>query len=308
MIYLSAALTFTYTPGYTLRQRRHAMTIGAPKKSAASTTPTTTTGATRERSPNYPAIPLEEAVSKTKKLYSQIKRAVVQPSMAVGAWGYKGLTGSNRPQLAALKQYGFAEYDKTGNVKLSRRGLEVAIRLPESAEYAAALREAALAPAIFRDLHAEMFGASDEMLRQHLVLNKGFSMDGAKRAIQAYRDTLAFANLDDIGYNDVNEEVADMPDSDRNDGRVPTHTPPYVAVREPIREAAPAAGPDYKVQLSNGVTAELTFRGNPVTPLELRLLREFLEFTERAMQATSVAAGESSSSAISAIPGDVEAP
>jgi hypothetical protein len=234
----------------------------------------------RERSPNYPGFPLEDAVKNTQQMFKVASRSAVAPVVAVKAWGYTSLNGLSRVRLAALRAYGLIEVEKGGNVKLSRRGLTLSLRSHDSPEYTAAIKEAALTPPIFQDLYETKNGVADEALQHHLVVDRKFSLDGAKRVIEIYRANCEFASLDGVGYTDDIEEEFDVPNTSHP--ATPTATP-----------AAPAASPvtanvpgvkQYSWPLSSEVTAEVIFRGDKVTRRELRLLGEYLKLAEKALQ------------------------
>lgn len=230
----------------------------------------------RERSPNYPQIPLETAVQSVRALFKKESRTAVPPEVAVQAWNYQGMSGPARVRIAALRQYGLVESEKSGKIKVSTRGMALSMRSPDSPEYIAALKESALTPAIFRELYENQNGASDEALKYHLVADRKFSPDGARRLIQAYRATVELANLGQMSYDvdaDADEADADI-DRDRDeemddtpagrDGRVPSTL-------------------QYRVQLTDGIIAEVTFRGGNVTPRALRVLRAHLKLAEVAL-------------------------
>src|SRR5437867_12855179 len=114
----------------------------------------------KDRSPNYPALSLETAVQRAKALYEREGRSAVAPEVAVKAWGYRSLSGPSRSQIAALRHYGLIEQPSNGNLRLSNRALALVLRSPDSPEYQAALRDAALTPALFRELYEDRMGAS----------------------------------------------------------------------------------------------------------------------------------------------------
>lgn len=235
----------------------------------------------KERSPNYPAISLEEAIKRAQVLFKTASRTAVAPLVAVKGWGYTGLNGVSRTRLAALRHYGLTEVDKTGNVKLSRRGLTFAMRSADSPEYIDAIKEAALTPTIFRDLYETRNGVSDEALRHYLVVEKKFSPDGARRVLETYRSTIEFANLGGDRYTDDTEEEFDVEQKTRQD----SHQDSYQ--EKPRQSSEGAFVEQYRWPLSGGVTAEVTFRGNRVTLRELELLREYLLLAEKALDSAN---------------------
>src|SRR5260370_11643784 len=161
------------------------------------------------RSPNYPAISLRESYQRTKLLWTKERRTPVPPDVAAKAIGYSGLSGPSRTLLAAAKKYGLIDSDED-TVKVS----ELTVRIAHSAnddETIVALREAGLKPELFSQLYAQYRHASDDAIRSYLIAKLNFSDAGARQVLKAYRDTLAFARLDDTEYNPpVEREDANM--------------------------------------------------------------------------------------------------
>ena len=65
---------------------------------------------------------------------------------------------------------------------------------PADAKWIEAARAAVLSPTLFADLH-ERSGMDDEQLQFHLVRDRAFSEDGARRAIRSFRVSAALAGL-----------------------------------------------------------------------------------------------------------------
>ena len=157
--------------------------------------------ATKQRSPRYPVYDLAKALELLRKLYSSVSRGEFQPSDAATAWGYTKVSGATNGKIATLRQYGLIE-GKTGGKgavapKLSLRGLTLARRNPAvpDREYMSEIKEAALTPPIFKEIH-ELPDATDERLQHRLVVDYKFTEEGAKRCIEAYRATIRLAELD----------------------------------------------------------------------------------------------------------------
>ncbi|HEV7595625.1 MAG TPA: hypothetical protein VGO33_11570 [Gemmatimonadaceae bacterium] len=148
----------------------------------------------RERSPNYPAITLTEAVKLVEKLYETEKRTSVSTESAAKAVGYKGLSGPARTAVASMRQYGLIENSGDG-IRVSQLAMSI-IHEPEgSPERGAALRAAATKPALISELLASHGDASDESLRSHLILKRNFLPEGAGRFVAAFRDALTFLDV-----------------------------------------------------------------------------------------------------------------
>lgn len=151
----------------------------------------------RQRSPNYPALGLTEAIEKVRALFERERRTVVDSVAAVAAFGYNGLNGPARSTLSALRKYGLIEHSKNG-VRVS--DLAMRILHPEGQDEARqAVREAALRPDLFRELYESHAQASETALQSHLI-RRGFSASGAQQVIAAFRDTLTIAKLPDSEY------------------------------------------------------------------------------------------------------------
>jgi hypothetical protein len=150
------------------------------------------------RSPNYPALGLSEAVSLTRKLWNKEKKTPVDAATAAAAIGYKGLSGPSRTALAALKRFGLVDEDNTG-LRVSPLAMNI-IHAANEETRLQSLREAATKPDLFRQLLKTHGQASNDALRSYLITRLDFSETGAKALIDAFRDTIAVAKLDDPEY------------------------------------------------------------------------------------------------------------
>lgn len=154
--------------------------------------------ATRHRSPNYPAAGLGEAVNLLLRFYSEAKRTSVDELTAAQAIGYQTLNGASRTKLSVLKKYGLLD-EADGRLRVSDLGIRLVVPSGET-DRADALREAALRPDIFREVHSTHAEASSSVLVNYLMREKGFSEDGARAFDAAYRDTVKVAKLDTATY------------------------------------------------------------------------------------------------------------
>lgn len=211
---------------------------------------------TRTRSPNYPALSLKAAAGLAQALWKQEKRTVVPPEVAVRAWGYAGLSGPARVRLASLKRYGLLE-DEGDGVRLSELAMRLALEPRESEAYDRALREAALRPDLFRQLHDTHREASDEALRSHLIFDRHFSEAGARLALRAFRDTLVAAGLAAPARNGFPPYAS---------ATAPSGAPPLQAARTRV----------FSWPLSKGVIAEVRFSGEGLHPAHFEELRQYL--------------------------------
>jgi hypothetical protein len=153
------------------------------------------------RSPNYPAYGLSEAIQMATTIWNKEERTVVSPEIAVKALGYQSLSGIARTKLSTLRKFGLLDETKNGGVALSDLAMKLIHHPPGSAEYSAAIREAALKPELYKELYGSHAKASDDAIRSFLKVEKAFSESGAGQFVEAFRTTLKLANLSGEAYN-----------------------------------------------------------------------------------------------------------
>jgi len=147
----------------------------------------------RQRSPNYPALSLPQAVEMVEKLHKANRTSVISRITAAQDMGYSGLTGRSLTVLASLAQYGLIEKAGKGDVKVTRRAVDI-LHGVEDADRSEAIIEAAFAPALFQQLH-ERFPEgvpSQNALRSYLIQQE-FGDVAIGPAINSFLETNAFA-------------------------------------------------------------------------------------------------------------------
>lgn len=198
------------------------------------------------RSPSYPAINLEVAVQRARELYERDRQHAVPVVTAVKRWGYKSLNGPAAQALAALKKFGLAEDEGTGDARRVRVA-DLAVEIlanPDPGARRAAIQEAALRPAIHREMWAE-FGPdlpSDEALRWELTRERSFTETGAAEFIRSYKATVAFAHLAagrvepvQVAVQDtVQGSIQDVVQDEANDDK-PSHMDSFPATFAPSK-------------------------------------------------------------------------
>lgn len=183
----------------------------------------------RHRSPNYPMFDLGTAVAKAKSLFATMKRHSVGADVVIAKLGYTPKSSSGVKALAALRSFDLLEDDKgdgDSTVRFSETGLDiVADCVDGSGAWQAAVRKAALAPAIHKELWDKYGGAipPDEELRRYLVRvrEQTFNDNSVDEFIDEFKKTVAYAKLikGDIilggneqidGGSDENPKVGDL--------------------------------------------------------------------------------------------------
>jgi hypothetical protein len=230
------------------------------------------------RSPNYPAVSLPEAVELVAKLYQREKRSPVDPERAALAWGYSSLSGPPRSKLSALRKYGLVD-DGPQGIRVSDRALTILNPL-DAQEKEAALRDAALEPALFREL-ASFPGASDENLASRLV-RVGFTEAGARLAVASFRETMSLAGPEATGYDSSHEE--------------PTSTSsPVLGTAPDARRASSTGTSALGVTLKGDVRVELRVLTGEMTPAAVEVMRSFFEWSEKMRPPVEAETAESAS-------------
>lgn len=195
------------------------------------------------RSPNYPGVSLRDAIDRLRKLAGEIgQRSADRETVAV-ALGYSGLSGVSATLISALNKYELLD-GRGDDIKVS--DLAMAILYPSGEEEReAALRKAALAPALFRELH-ERFGnaQNDDLIRNYLLRNK-FSPSAVDAAISSYRETIEFVGGLDLAHGSPRSEPVE-PDMEN------LVTTPMKLVAPVVQDVTPSGFEDEKKSLDEG--------------------------------------------------------
>ena len=137
----------------------------------------------RTRSPAYPAIDLEDAISKAIKVWEKANRHAVTVDVIGTYWGYDAKSSAGISASSAMKKYGLlVEEGSKDNrtVKLSELGIKLIYKPDlDSPEHKAALAEAALNPSIHLELWNRYGGdlPDDSVIKRYLVVDRKFNAD-----------------------------------------------------------------------------------------------------------------------------------
>jgi hypothetical protein len=168
----------------------------------------------KTRSPGYPAIGLGEAIAKAKLIYDKDYQNRLSKSVIAAHMGYKSLSGTSLPILAALNQYGLLE-GRGDETRLSDMSVRIIAFELGSGERLQDLRNAANAPELFAELNKKFSGgkASDAAIRGYLLTQK-FIPTAADTVIRSYRETLALLKEEEEVYKELNPEATFQADFD----------------------------------------------------------------------------------------------
>jgi len=156
----------------------------------------------RSRSPNFPAIDLEDALELAWKLYAAEKLAYAPLLVIVTThWGFGARSSAWKLRTAALGAFGLLDTQGEGDerqAKISELARRILLdQVPNSPDRAAALRAAALKPLMHQELQTRWPSqlASDATVTTYLTMDRGFTEKGARSFLAQYRSTIAFAGL-----------------------------------------------------------------------------------------------------------------
>ena len=183
----------------------------------------------RMRSPNFPGLSLEDAVSFVKIIWDRNRRAPIMREAAAKDLGYTGLTGRSLKVLGALNQYDLIENMSKGHMRVTKTAEDILIGYPEDVKKEA-VSKAGRAPSLFWDIYEKFEGTvpSDNAVRSFL-LQKGFTNEGVEKAIKSFLDTNRYVEIYGVSesYGNATESAAESsPDSSSQEEKiVATRTP-----------------------------------------------------------------------------------
>ncbi len=155
------------------------------------------------RSPNFPALSLEDAIEKVRKIYDFDKRNQASLVSVLKHLGFgEKLSGSAGRVLSAMRQFGLLE-ETAGKYRVSDLAFKILTLSDASSDRRSAITEVAQKPALYRDLLSEYVDGlpSDTTLKDYLVAEKGFNPASVENFIRAFKETIEFAKLPQGAYN-----------------------------------------------------------------------------------------------------------
>ncbi len=244
--------------------------------------------AKRTRSPRYPIIAIDDALTKVNAIYGKDKRALTTLAAVLEHMGYKVKEkrgGRSARIVASLGQYGLLD-SSGGKYKVSDTAFRI-IELPEdSAERQQLIKEAALSPAMIAKVLQHYKGElpSDTTLRSYLVLEEKFNRDSAEEFIKVLRRTIAIVNPQEGDYNGGRSDQDEVLPPRGTKPPMHQQTPPPTQFQAP---KPPVGQRPYPLYLSKEQEAVL-YVPSVMTRAEYELLKRQIENSLVVMEATSV--------------------
>jgi hypothetical protein len=176
----------------------------------------------RSRSPNFPAISLQDALTKVKAIYDKDGRGPVSSAVLLEHLGYgKNLSGSAGRMISALRQYGLLDDMPDDKYRVSERAFHILTLSEASPIRKAAITTSAQKPPIFRDILAAYPDRlpSDSALRDSLITEKKFNPASVESFIRAFKATVEFAHLAPGAYDPPVDEQGEQGDDVEEAGK-----------------------------------------------------------------------------------------
>lgn len=184
----------------------------------------------KTRSPNYPSINLETAVSKTNTLFQAFRRHPMPQAQVLQKLDYTADSSVGQQVIAALKAYGLVDTTGTGKnrtVAITEPGEQIVRSHPDRPML---LGAAALAPRIHMELWGKYYSADKEtpieVVQNYLLWDRPegkFNEQVVDQFLAQFTETISFANLNTSGI--ISPEELDETEKTPSNDVPETHDP-----------------------------------------------------------------------------------
>lgn len=164
----------------------------------------------RIRSPNYPQIELQDAVSLVRQIFNSEGQNFAPREVVAELLGYSSVNGASEKKVSAITAYGLLDRNSDRELRVS--DLAMRVLHPETEqEEAEALFEAAHTPNLFQEINEKWPDTppSDANLRSYLI-RRGFNQNAVDQVIKVYRSAMTLASVEVEGH-DSPDDACDKP-------------------------------------------------------------------------------------------------
>ena len=163
----------------------------------------------KARGSAYPSMALTDAVDKLRSVASELGAGQGNRMVVLKAMGYKGESGTAGRAIASLGYFNLLDKMPDSSYKVSKLGLEIIY--PETGNNSAALKTAALSPALYAKLHERYTGMSiPPELKNTLIHTHGVNVNGADGAAKDFIATMTYAGLVGVDGLVASNKTADQ--------------------------------------------------------------------------------------------------
>jgi hypothetical protein len=199
--------------------------------------------ATRDRSPAFPVVPLDDALERLVQFENHFKRSGARPEKVGDAWSIKTKAYADRI-AAALRYFGLLDYQGGGtarSVVVSEDGRKY-LRAQQDETKREIIRAAALRPKQIAKFWGDWGNdrPADAACLDELTLKNGFSDGGARDFLKVYDATISFAGLSDADKVPPEIDEGEAGEAERSQESARPDAPPratHAAI--PARDAPP---------------------------------------------------------------------
>lgn len=231
----------------------------------------------RLRSPNFPAIPLGQAIDFTEKIFSRDRINAIEKTDAAKHMGYSGLTGRTLKLLGALSQYGLLDKVSKGKVRVSKTAVSILHGIGEGERHQA-LAIAGRSPALFQRIRNAFEEEPSERSITSFLMQEGFTDSAIAPVLKSYRETNVFLAKEGVteSYGDGVEEGPESESFEEHEERPMPEA--HTADRSSFRAPPPAPPPNESGPLDfNYSSSGLSVTGRTGTATELKAFIEKLK-------------------------------
>jgi len=227
------------------------------------------------RSPNYPAMSLDDAIDKVRAIYAQERKAKTSTQVIYKHLGFEKATGSAARAISSLRQYGLLD-GNSGSYGISDSAFQI-LHLPDAdPKKTDLIRTAGRKPALFSELLAR-YGAelpSDDTIRSFLITSKSFNPASVADFVRAFRKTVAFAKLTSSAsqVDDPEGEDGDLDTTFETGAEALGATPPIKAKAKPTERVY-----GWPLSIPRSVRADLRLTGDELRAEDIERLKRQLD-------------------------------
>lgn len=177
----------------------------------------------RMRSPNFPGLPLEDAIKAAKVIWDKNRRAPISREAGAKDLGYTGLTGRSLRVLGAMNQYDLVENTSKGQMRVTKTAEDIFHGFPEDVRLAA-LRRAGRAPTLFQSIYDKFEGTvPGENAVRSFLFQSGFTNEGVEKALKNFLETNRYLEIAGASesYGEDEERAAESPPEAEPDEEAP---------------------------------------------------------------------------------------
>jgi hypothetical protein len=237
------------------------------------------------RGVSYPAISLEDAVSRAKELWERERKNPAPMEAVASHWGYSPSSSGVRTTVAALISFGLVSDTGSGEhrqIQLTPRGLDIVLGTPDRD---VALLEAVTSPKIYAELLGQWSAdnlPSDQTLKVHLLRHKNFNPKSVDSFIKDFKDSIGFSGLAKAGImpHASASKTSEVPEMQPNLGEHSHGNRSERGVRHGTQALAAGEHQWFSSDLSTETKCRVLISGE-IGPDEIDVLIELLEVQKR---------------------------